>query len=145
MHWVAHPPHCIYTPSTKTVLVRFTHQLGAPHVVAKAMATMAVSTACPLAGRVPRQTASVRLSATGCVSRASLSRQDGALRAASRRQACSRRLLVRAAPASTAPKTDDFDPQVVVVLGSQWGDEGKGKLVDILAQKYEIVARAQVR
>ncbi|KAK2080868.1 hypothetical protein QBZ16_000722 [Prototheca wickerhamii] len=104
---------------------------------------MAVSTACPLAGRVPRQTASVRLSATGCVSRASLSRQDGALRAASRRQACSRRLVARAAPASTAPKTDDFDPQVVVVLGSQWGDEGKGKLVDILAQKYEIVARAQ--
>jgi adenylosuccinate synthase len=29
-----------------------------------------------------------------------------------------------------------------VVLGSQWGDEGKGKLVDILAEKFEIVARA---
>jgi adenylosuccinate synthase len=27
------------------------------------------------------------------------------------------------------------------VLGAQWGDEGKGKLVDILAQKYDIVAR----
>ena len=36
-----------------------------------------------------------------------------------------------------------FDPQVAVVLGTQWGDEGKGKLVDILAQQYEIVARAQ--
>ena len=36
-----------------------------------------------------------------------------------------------------------FDPQVCVVLGTQWGDEGKGKLVDILAQQYEIVARAQ--
>jgi hypothetical protein len=35
--------------------------------------------------------------------------------------------------------------QVCVVLGTQWGDEGKGKLVDILAQEYEIVARAQVR
>lgn len=23
-----------------------------------------------------------------------------------------------------------------VVLGAQWGDEGKGKLVDILATKY---------
>lgn len=34
--------------------------------------------------------------------------------------------------------------QVVVVLGTQWGDEGKGKLVDILAQQYDIVARAQV-
>mmetsp|Transcript_38619 Transcript_38619/g.74019 ORF Transcript_38619/g.74019 Transcript_38619/m.74019 type:complete len:511 (+) Transcript_38619:61-1593(+) len=33
--------------------------------------------------------------------------------------------------------------QVVTVLGSQWGDEGKGKLVDILAQKMDIVARAQ--
>lgn len=33
--------------------------------------------------------------------------------------------------------------QVVVVLGTQWGDEGKGKLVDILAQQYDIVARAQ--
>jgi adenylosuccinate synthase len=28
-----------------------------------------------------------------------------------------------------------------VVLGAQWGDEGKGKLVDILAQDYDIVAR----
>lgn len=30
---------------------------------------------------------------------------------------------------------------VAVVLGSQWGDEGKGKLVDILAEKYEYCAR----
>ena len=29
------------------------------------------------------------------------------------------------------------------MLGSQWGDEGKGKLVDILAQQYDVVARAQ--
>lgn len=28
-----------------------------------------------------------------------------------------------------------------VVLGSQWGDEGKGKLVDDLSQKHDIVAR----
>jgi len=28
-----------------------------------------------------------------------------------------------------------------VVLGSQWGDEGKGKLVDILSSDYEICAR----
>ncbi|KAM3568277.1 hypothetical protein VYU27_009599 [Nannochloropsis oceanica] len=32
-------------------------------------------------------------------------------------------------------------PSVDVVLGSQWGDEGKGKLVDILSQKYDVVAR----
>jgi len=31
--------------------------------------------------------------------------------------------------------------QVIYVAGSQWGDEGKGKLVDILAEKYDIVAR----
>lgn len=33
--------------------------------------------------------------------------------------------------------------QVVVVLGTQWGDEGKGKLVDSLAGQYDVVARAQ--
>lgn len=49
------------------------------------------------------------------------------------------------AAVAEAPKEDKFDPQVCVVLGTQWGDEGKGKLVDILAQEYEIVARAQVR
>ena len=31
--------------------------------------------------------------------------------------------------------------KVAVVLGAQWGDEGKGKLVDILAEKYDIIAR----
>ncbi|KAG1679535.1 hypothetical protein FOA52_011137 [Chlamydomonas sp. UWO 241] len=36
-----------------------------------------------------------------------------------------------------------FDADICVVLGTQWGDEGKGKLVDILAQQYDIVARAQ--
>lgn len=30
-----------------------------------------------------------------------------------------------------------------VLLGLQWGDEGKGKVVDVLAPKYEIVARFQ--
>ncbi|KAI9219902.1 putative ADE12-adenylosuccinate synthetase [Blastocladiella britannica] len=30
---------------------------------------------------------------------------------------------------------------VTVVLGSQWGDEGKGKLVDFLAQSADVVAR----
>jgi len=29
------------------------------------------------------------------------------------------------------------------VLGSQWGDEGKGKLADILAREYDVVARCQ--
>ena len=30
-----------------------------------------------------------------------------------------------------------------VVLGLQWGDEGKGKIVDVLTPKYEVVARFQ--
>lgn len=29
-----------------------------------------------------------------------------------------------------------------VILGSQWGDEGKGKLIDILSDKFDVVARA---
>jgi len=31
--------------------------------------------------------------------------------------------------------------KVVVVLGSQWGDEGKGKLIDLLTQQFDVVAR----
>ena len=31
----------------------------------------------------------------------------------------------------------------VVVLGTQWGDEGKGKVVDVLAPSFDIVARYQ--
>jgi adenylosuccinate synthase len=32
---------------------------------------------------------------------------------------------------------------VDVVLGLQWGDEGKGKIVDVLTPKYDVVARFQ--
>ena len=31
----------------------------------------------------------------------------------------------------------------VVVVGTQWGDEGKGKIVDLIADNFEIVARYQ--
>jgi adenylosuccinate synthase len=31
----------------------------------------------------------------------------------------------------------------VVILGSQWGDEGKGKIVDLLTDKASVVARFQ--
>ncbi|HEY2845575.1 MAG TPA: adenylosuccinate synthase [Bryobacteraceae bacterium] len=31
----------------------------------------------------------------------------------------------------------------VIVLGAQWGDEGKGKVVDLLAERFAIVARYQ--
>lgn len=33
--------------------------------------------------------------------------------------------------------------KVDVLLGLQWGDEGKGKIVDVLSPKYDIVARFQ--
>ncbi|KAI9090061.1 Adenylosuccinate synthetase [Phlyctochytrium arcticum] len=33
--------------------------------------------------------------------------------------------------------------KVTVVLGAQWGDEGKGKLVDILAQEIDVCCRCQ--
>ena len=32
---------------------------------------------------------------------------------------------------------------VTILVGSQWGDEGKGKIVDILSNKFDIVARYQ--
>ncbi|MFZ5928238.1 MAG: adenylosuccinate synthase [Acidobacteriota bacterium] len=31
----------------------------------------------------------------------------------------------------------------LIVLGAQWGDEGKGKIVDLFAEKFDIVARYQ--
>ncbi|MCA1555523.1 MAG: adenylosuccinate synthetase, partial [Acidobacteria bacterium] len=33
--------------------------------------------------------------------------------------------------------------KVIVVIGAQWGDEGKGKIVDLLAERFDIVARYQ--
>ena len=32
---------------------------------------------------------------------------------------------------------------ITVLVGSQWGDEGKGKIVDILSEKFDIVVRYQ--
>lgn len=52
---------------------------------------------------------------------------------------------------SAAPPDDTRRPprpavgnQVTVVLGAQWGDEGKGKVVDLLAQDADVVCRCQV-
>ena len=36
-------------------------------------------------------------------------------------------------------KTEKID----VLLGLQWGDEGKGKVVDVLTPRYDVVARFQ--
>ncbi|MEO6176682.1 MAG: adenylosuccinate synthetase, partial [Flavobacterium circumlabens] len=32
---------------------------------------------------------------------------------------------------------------VDLLLGLQWGDEGKGKIVDVLTSNYDIIARFQ--
>ncbi len=33
--------------------------------------------------------------------------------------------------------------QNLAVLGTQWGDEGKGKIVDLLCEHFDVVARFQ--
>src|SRR5436190_14694035 len=33
--------------------------------------------------------------------------------------------------------------KIIAVIGAQWGDEGKGKIVDLLAERFDIVARNQ--
>lgn len=65
-----------------------------------------------------------------------------------------RRLVLRAASVSAVAEESSAAAvargrleslsQVAGVLGTQWGDEGKGKLVDILAQRFDVVARCQV-
>ncbi|HUS04518.1 MAG TPA: adenylosuccinate synthetase, partial [Dehalococcoidia bacterium] len=30
---------------------------------------------------------------------------------------------------------------VIAIVGGQWGDEGKGKVIDLLAEKARVVAR----
>jgi len=38
-------------------------------------------------------------------------------------------------------RVSGLDARVTAVLGGQWGDEGKGKLADVLAKNYDIVGR----
>ena len=47
---------------------------------------------------------------------------------------------------STNSKKMRMEPvnKVNVVLGAQWGDEGKGKLVDLLATEADVVCRCAV-
>jgi len=45
---------------------------------------------------------------------------------------------------ASSPKFPTVNKCVTVVLGAQWGDEGKGKIVDMLAQRMDIVCRCQV-
>jgi adenylosuccinate synthase len=50
---------------------------------------------------------------------------------------------VIAAVGSTAAAQEGFSMANVVVVGSQWGDEGKGKIVDWLSEQADIVVRFQ--
>lgn len=49
-------------------------------------------------------------------------------------------------PASAGQKRarNDVGSKVTVVLGAQWGDEGKGKVVDLLATEADVICRCQV-
>ncbi|XP_077586373.1 adenylosuccinate synthetase isozyme 2 [Stigmatopora nigra] len=44
---------------------------------------------------------------------------------------------------ATRPGRPPVGNRVTVVLGAQWGDEGKGKVVDLLAQDADMVCRCQ--
>jgi hypothetical protein len=61
-----------------------------------------------------------------------------------RRAAVVRPCSVKRSKLACRASSERFPAQVCIVLGTQWGDEGKGKLVDILAQQYDVIARAQV-
>lgn len=52
----------------------------------------------------------------------------------------------RESSAQESPLSFPKEPhnKVTVVLGAQWGDEGKGKVVDLLAMDADIVCRCQV-
>jgi adenylosuccinate synthase len=38
---------------------------------------------------------------------------------------------------------DSLIVMIIVIIGAQWGDEGKGKVVDLLADRFDIVSRYQ--
>jgi adenylosuccinate synthase len=48
--------------------------------------------------------------------------------------------LVSQTETQLSPRAQRRRPSAVI-LGAQWGDEGKGKIVDVLSEKFDIVAR----
>src|SRR3990172_2166850 len=46
----------------------------------------------------------------------------------------------RACSLAPFPETSESMPNIVIA-GAQWGDEGKGKIVDLLTAKVQVVAR----
>jgi adenylosuccinate synthase len=47
-----------------------------------------------------------------------------------------------ARPSGTENRTEDVEMPATIVMGGQWGDEGKGKLTDALAAAANVVVRA---
>lgn len=47
-------------------------------------------------------------------------------------------------PRKRARMLVEYSSKATVVLGAQWGDEGKGKVVDMLAADADVVCRCQV-
>lgn len=41
----------------------------------------------------------------------------------------------------TKPCISGLSSKLTAILGTQWGDEGKGKLIDNISSKYDIIAR----
>jgi len=46
-----------------------------------------------------------------------------------------------ALPGATYAGADLSDSRTAVIVGAQWGDEGKGKIVDVLSEHFSVVAR----
>ncbi len=52
-------------------------------------------------------------------------------------KSCGRSVQIRDRQRSNQLKTG----KTAVVVGAQWGDEGKGKIVDVLSERFKVVAR----
>src|SRR5690348_12126641 len=67
------------------------------------------------------------------------SRSSARLTASSMPSGTTERALAFRGPAGAAGKLRHVPATVIV--GAQWGDEGKGKIVDLLAQECDLVCR----
>ncbi|GJP47695.1 hypothetical protein CLOM_g6868 [Closterium sp. NIES-68] len=115
---------------------------AARHVAAPKASSSAASPAPPAPRVTLRSSFTQSPTAVTGRSRSSSCRQIAASR---RRSAVSASVAASAQDAHLAAAEAEWAKlsKVCAVLGTQWGDEGKGKLVDILAQRYDVVARCQ--
>ena len=76
----------------------------------------------------------------GPAARDPLRAEPGARR---RRAGRSRATASRARPGSASPRRLHAEMAGIVIIGAQWGDEGKGKITDLLAESADLVIRFQ--